>query len=424
MKTKFYLTGLTILLGFGCAKAQGPTLDYFFNKSTTLPWAKASIYFKSGSQQEIKFFPVNAPDICPFGVCNYTKDVNVEGKVTLLTELITEDQPNSFENQIVLYCFDRNAEEKRWLAKEISQIYKQGATAIILFSNKNEEPFIKIFEDNDLNQINIPIVATDKTNTESILQAAGYEIEEFWQNLKKGKLPSSKALICNFRLWIKGDFERIETPKLTVRYNNDLIKSESIREIVETNNRAQGFIYQLFEPIAPERKAQTVTYFSDYDEKLFYTSHWGKGFAYQGDVFSVFEQSIPTFELAVHEFTHTFFYKNWGGNMSFLSEGVAMYAEAMSIGSSKNNSKTIDYIKKGELLPLKDLVEIEIGEDSKYTQMGYYASGSFVEFLIDTYGQKKFLELWNLVRGWSKVYNKSLNELEKEWHRWLAKTSN
>ena len=128
----------------------------------------------------------------------------------------------------------------------------------------------------------------------------------------------------------------------------------------------------------------------------------------------------PSYELAVHELTHKLFSSNWNGNCSFLSEGIAMYAQDMSIESNANNVATYNYLRNNELMPLSKMVNMDIGEDDN-AKMGYYASGSFVQFIIEKWGQKTFLELWKTDREWKQIYGKSLTELEQEWHNWLSK---
>jgi len=73
-----------------------------------------------------------------------------------------------------------------------------------------------------------------------------------------------------------------------------------------------------------------------------------------------------------------------------------------------------------ELLPLEELLKIDIGADKRFTEMGYAAAGSFTGFLIESYGMKKFLNLWVLGINWEGVYHKTTFQLERDWHQWLA----
>ncbi len=415
---------LFLVISLYSANAQGPELSYFLESNTIIPWAGGQLYFKSGSYRDIKFFPVNASFRGPLGTVNYSKDIEVNGKLILCLrswdKYNHKNFLNVFKDKILLFNYDQfnNDTPGCSLSECISELSGTGVKAIVLFSIKDDYPFIKIKDDLASNS-DIPVISIDKKGFNSVLIASGYDSEEFFQDLNSNNLEEAIDLITSLRFSIKGNFKKYESPFLTVRFNECLIDSLEMKKVVDINNMALDFIYTLFKSINPEKRTFNITYFSDYDEKLFYTSHWGKGLANGGDIFSVFEESIPAFELSVHELTHTFFYKNWGGNCSFLSEGIAMYAENRSIGSNDNNAKTLLYLQRGELLPLESLIDIEIGADERYTRMGYYASGSFTEFLIENFGLGKFLDLWNLEKGWAKVYNLTLSELERDWHCWL-----
>jgi len=424
MNKSFFITFFTLFFYFNSVNAQGPELSYFFEHSTILPWAKAELFFRSGSCQNIKLFPVNASFRGPLGTNNYTKDIDVKGKLIIClgvpVNLKKKNSCYDFKDKIVLLFYDQfaNNNSPSSFIECVSDFSDMGVKAIVVFSIQNDCPVVKLQEGIDSNS-EIPVISIDNNGFKKILSASGYDSEEFFHDLNNNIIDEVIYLISSLRFSLKGKFEKIETPFLTVRYNNNLLDHLEMKAVVEINNRALDFIYTLFKSISHEKRAYNVTYFSDYDEKLFYTSHWGKGLAHNGEIFSVFEECIPTFELAVHEFTHTFFYKNWGGNSSFLSEGVAMFAQNRSINSNENNIMSRLYLEDGKLLPLERLVELEIGEDEKYTTMGYFASGSFTEFLIEKFGLCKFLDLWKLEKGWANVYKLTLSELEKRWHQWL-----
>jgi hypothetical protein len=76
------------------------------------------------------------------------------------------------------------------------------------------------------------------------------------------------------------------------------------------------------------------------------------------------------------------------------------------------------------------MVEFEIGMPGPETEVGYPAAGSFVAFLIETYGLESFKEAFVLEArpveqkerrsSWLSVYQKGLGILESEWLAWLA----
>ena len=120
---------------------------------------------------------------------------------------------------------------------------------------------------------------------------------------------------------------------------------------------------------------------------------------------------------------------NWPESSSFLSEGIAKCTEALATHKEKNHRSVIKFIKGNDFFPLKELVDHEIGKTGRKTVVGYPSAGSFVEFLIECYGMKKFKTVYGLEGrpeaekanddSWDRAYGKSLQELEKEWLGWL-----
>jgi hypothetical protein len=75
------------------------------------------------------------------------------------------------------------------------------------------------------------------------------------------------------------------------------------------------------------------------------------------------------------------------------------------------------------------VVTFSIGEPGPKTDLGYPASGSFVEFLIEVHGLAAFKEIYRLQGAtsteagapsdWQQVYGKTLQQLEEAWIPWL-----
>lgn len=412
------LLSTLILLATISAKlsAQGPDLPFFYNQSTNLSWAEASIQFKSGSKSNIKFFPVNDIYRSPFGTNNYTENINVHSPLLYIHNINNIDSALHLKDKAILYCYDSEADIKNFPVK-INALVSKKVSAIILFSKSNEYPFLKLWETSVNNEI--PIVTLDKSSAKLTLSAMGYDAEELWSNLDSNTASQTLLPIVNLNLKVDGRFSLLSSKYSEIRFNKRTIDSSSIHKILLTNDSAMNFITSTFKEIVPKNSKTQTTYFSDYDEKLFFTSHWGKGLANEYGVYSVLIEINTDYPLAVHELTHIFFKHNLNGNISFLSEGIAMFAEAKSENSRKNNINTLAYLNKGQLLSLSELVKLDIGSDKNYTEMGYYASGSFVEFLIETQGQAKFIKFWQTNQEWERIYGLTLLRLEKEWHSWL-----
>jgi len=149
-------------------------------------------------------------------------------------------------------------------------------------------------------------------------------------------------------------------------------------------------------------------------------------------IFNIYRGETSNYGLAVHENTHKLIYLNWGKSSSFMDEGLAMYTQALATNKDKNHRAVQKFIKENKLFPLGKMVSFQIGKGGPETMASYPASGSFVEFLIKTYGLKSFKQTYILenrppegkekTSTWEKVYSKSLLELEKEWLAWLRKT--
>jgi hypothetical protein len=299
-------------------------------------------------------------------------------------------------------------------------LIKEDVAGIAIYSDLEENTDIYL-EGIEFHNKEIPIIAISRSTAHMLLNAGGYYLESMHNNIKSGKLPTLKEPIYNIAISFTGKFNNLQTEYCNIRYNKETIDSLSIEEIAKNHESALSFIFDLFSELEPSKERQLITYFSDYDEKLFYTNHWGKGLAAgRAGVFSIYDKTTNDYALAVHELTHILFNSNWKRQSSFLNEGVAMYAEAVSIKSNESNRITKNFLEKGTLLPLAKITELQIGADKEYTQMGYAAAGSFIEFLITKYGQKSFLNLWKSGEQWQLIYGKDLTILEKEWHNWLT----
>jgi len=418
LKSSLFCTLLLSVAILG--KAQGPEIPYFYNSNTTLSWASAAVTFKSGSAMKVPFFPVVKTSRCPFGTGDYSRDINIEAKVFYVSNLgtyfSTQSRKENVTGKAVLLGYNKSVDTLS-LVDAIYHFAKNGAAMVVLYYPNEQYPYKRFFN-TVLDSIDIPIVTVSNKSANDILTAAGYDIDELTEKLRNGLYPKAAELICSFRLNVKGVFSTMSSQYSLIRFNRELIDSLVIQGTLKINDDACAFLLGLFKPLNPKLEQQRITYFSDYDEKLFFTSHFGSGLAAANGIYSVLGAIAPSYELAVHELTHKLFSSNWNGNCSFLSEGIAMYAQDMSIESNANNVATYSYLRNNELMPLSKMVNMDIGEDDN-TKMGYYASGSFVQFIIEKWGQKAFLELWKTDREWKQIYGKSLTELEQEWHNWL-----
>lgn len=413
-------------------KTQGPSISYFYENNVSLPWASASVSFSSGSGFPIKFFPVIAANIkrAPYGTFNYTRDVSVTGKMVFLGDIsdLSKNAPSvQLRGKIVLVCYDTPLKDKGKSTKALlidafNRLSRDSVKAMLFYPYNTSYPRITVNEDS-LPANEVPVVTLNKSTADQILRSSGYDTDDLYKEWATGKSPELKELLTTIDLTFKGKFEIVGNEDLQLYYLKDVVSGELVGKLFKNNEAAIVFLKQLFAPLKPKWEKLQVVYFADYDDKYFYTRHMGSGLATGNGVFIVLEGSEPDFGLAVHEFTHILFNRCWCGNSSFFMEGVARYAQAMATDKQRNHRETKNYLLKHELIPIESLLELNIGGDPKYTDMGYSASGSFIGYLIERYGQPLFLKKWKTEDGWQDIYGKSLAEIEKDWHKWLTETT-
>jgi hypothetical protein len=147
--------------------------------------------------------------------------------------------------------------------------------------------------------------------------------------------------------------------------------------------------------------------------------------------------------LLPHELTHTllgfgdFKQNEFNAQYGYLTqEGLAVYLQEKFSPEKivfPTNGLEIHSIMKyiiaeKQNIPLKELASNSTcykyfnspnqGNADQLLWKSYIHSGSFVKYLIERYGKNKFLQVYNTPDFISKVnqiYNKSLEELEKEW---------
>ena len=436
--------------------AQAPSPAYYYHQATELPWAECIAYMEGGSRQKIAFLPVVSSRfrIAPLGIGNYSQDVNVDGPVVFIGNgIFKENVWNSYKgrkrtygtgdidvsDKIVMFCYDfpdkieEQFKKEFPLTKRISEAASRKAKAVVLFSFEEEYPFLYARYEKESELPDIPVITIHKSSAINILlmdiDAGGDSLFKKW--MESSQPPQSVELSSRMRLKIKGNFEKAETRNFLFRFRKEVFSGDEMTKLAQVNEKSVLFLLKSFkENKTLFWKRLLTVYFRDFDSKYFYTHHMGMGKAADEGVFLIHKGGIPDFGLAVHENTHILAYLNWGGSTSFLDEGLGKYAEALATDKEKNNLQTINFLKENNLFPLEEMVTFSIGAGGLKTQVGYPASGSFVGFLIETYGLNLFKEVYRLEgrpqeekkkdNCWQKAYGKSLQELEKGWLTFLA----
>lgn len=112
-----------------------------------------------------------------------------------------------------------------------------------------------------------------------------------------------------------------------------------------------------------------------------------------------------------------------GGNPAYPNFGTDLHQQARRFAGAVSLAQ-LDAISTPERLQLGQLDE----------RSAYMVTGSFVGFLIETFGLDKFKELYALsplvirqrrsggpTGRYAKVFGKSLDELESDWQRWVSR---
>lgn len=426
------VTLLALLAWSPTVSAQGPEISYYYEPATELSWAECYIYFDGGSHQRISFLPVVSSKVAPFGTDKYTRDIDLEGPIVFVGNGISGEggldcyQDLDVAGKIVLFAHDfpdsvnREVESSVGLAERISKALEREVSGIIVASFQQSAPFLAIRDPALRDRAEVPIVTVNGSTAERILSSAGLRCREILDKWKAGAVPDSRELITKLRLRVKGRFESVETPNFEFLFRSETIPVAAIEGLAEVNESSLRFPLELFASFDPSWEKTTTVYFRDYDSKLFYTHHFGRGLSEEEGTFMVYDGLAPDLGLAVHENTHRFMATNWGGASSFLEEGIATYVESLATDRDKNHLAALGFLKEGSLFPLKEMVEFDIGRNERETRVGYPASGSFVGFLIGELGVPRFIELWK-GGSWEQVYRKSLSELERDWIDWLTR---
>ncbi len=129
-----------------------------------------------------------------------------------------------------------------------------------------------------------------------------------------------------------------------------------------------------------------------------------------------------------HEITHLVNYQvsrnPYNSLPTWLEEGLAVYFQ--EVDDPTDETVLQEAIDEDRLIPLRALVG-SFPADPDRAYLSYAESGSFVRFLMETYGSDKVGELVRIYRkgvthaeALDAVFGKTIDELEVEWRAWLG----
>ncbi|MBN2285142.1 MAG: hypothetical protein JXI43_01745 [Tissierellales bacterium] len=416
--------------------SQGPTLSYFYDARTDIPYASCRLIFQNGARHKIPFLPVVNIKGAPCGTNRYTQDINITAPLTFIGNGISKEglgncyKDIQTQGRIVFFCYDSPDSLNQLHGKRITtesridEAVSRGAVGIVLFSFTDPTPSLAYWEMDEKKVPEIPIISINRESAATIFMSAGIEPNELFKDWEENNKHHSKSLCTQMEIRIDGRFENLESENFIYAYQKSGIEDHNMKEIIALNDKAVNFLLELFSSLNPSWSKSFICYFNDYDSKVFYKRAWGKGNSGKSGTYMIYDENIPEYTLTVHENTHTLTETNWGKSTSFMSEGFAMYAEAMAGDKNSNHEKVREFLRQGKLFPLVEMLDMYIGEDPR-TQIAYPVSGSFIAFLIDKYSMTKAKETY-LAEGrkdedttanntWDKIFNKSLFDLEDEW---------
>ena len=267
----------------------------------------------------------------------------------------------------------------------------------------------------------IPVIAVGRRDAAMILESAGRDAEALFRTWEQERKVPSEVLIAKLELRMDGKFLAIETGNFTLAFEPRGIPRDAAEALAGTHEKAVRGNLELFRETQPRWKKSFAAYFADFDSKVFFLHHWGRGMGGDAGTFMVYDGKAPDPGLAAHENAHVLMGQNWGGSSSFLSEGLGMYAEAMATDKAKNHRATAAHLRAGRLFPLEEMAGVRIGTDAR-TPVAYPAAGSFVQFLIQRYSLGKLKIAYQgegAGAAWTSAYGKGLPELEREWLEFL-----
>ena len=435
MKLLNFVTSLLILAQATLSMAQGPRPSYFYDPNTEISFASCFVYFEGGSKSKIPFMPMVSLKRAPCGTLKYTKDIEVDAPIVFAGNGIAkENEYDSYrdievQGKAVMFCYDfpgaPNAELQNTFStqRRIEDAVSKGAACVVLFSNRIDFPLFVYPNENHTEIPEIPIILITKESAKKIISATGYDSEELFETWATEGRVESLNLVSKLSLKIQGKFDRIDTKNFSFAFLRNSIPTSEMEQLVRINEESIDFLISLFEEEQLQWEKSFVVYFRDYDSKVFYVNHWGKGLSVASGTFMIYDGKMIDYDLAVHENMHTLIDNNWGESSSFMSEALGMYAEAKATDENSNHHEVIRFLKNWELPRLEKMIKIDVGGDP-LTNYAYPSSGSFVDFLIKNYGidKVKGVYVMELTENdtWNSIFSRSIQRLEKDWLFWLA----
>ncbi len=220
---------------------------------------------------------------------------------------------------------------------------------------------------------------------------------------------------------IKAKWIEKENDQFILRYQEGTEAEKHIERIMKEFNKQCQYLVDTFGSPPTKIKIYVHPFYdtSGYLGLAFPSKHI-LHVGYEG----TFEDDIQS--TGTHELTHIYS-RNWSNSPNIvLTEGIAVYYASLYTKEDVDSRARIETTL--EQVPILTLSKIYTNQwDSNYGY-SYNVAGSFVKYLVQTYGEEKFEQMYkdrliDFEVGFEEVYQKKLKDVEQDWLKQLHKRS-
>jgi hypothetical protein len=198
------------------------------------------------------------------------------------------------------------------------------------------------------------------------------------------------------------------------------------QSIPDGSVKLNEFTYAKVTELFPATRATKIRYYK-YRSQTDLQQAFGrprKGYAHQTDEGSTVHS---VYSCHPHEVIHAVTYQI-GRPPAFFEEGLALaYDWRFALEEGEVHALARRELLQQQLFPLRSILTIS-GFRAYNSITSYIEAGSFVKYLMDTYGPDKMRSLFTLPRysdsrqieiAFEEIYGQSLSEMESEWRAFL-----
>jgi len=397
---------------------------------------------KTGSSFKVPFFPVYYFDSIgtrkPLGIPS-DRSIEIEGPLIFVGFGMTKAddgwddyEDKRVEGKIAVMFNDVPRKDYERFPKEpyassnykVSNAARHGAKAVVLICDPFREPGSEPTPVTYGEEILGIFIPTSFFNLFLSELQRGFDLSTLRKQIEeklgsKGPFPLDLSMKISYK---GNEFKIEESEHFIYLFHPGSLSEKELETIVEKREEAYARISQ---KLGVEHRGKVRFFlFPSAREKTFYTGTVGGGWAEAQTIIEIYDSEIKLDPW--HELTHILSRSINQNPASLLSEGLAVYMVAYMSGKERQiDEKALQFNNGGELIPIMDLFDLEIGSGKSKPVVSYPESGSFIKYLVEHYGMGKFKQLYSKVdksqnideknRKLCETYSKSINELEREW---------